>query len=276
MKITIRKASYAYEWLNGYEPKRPTLICLHGFMGSKATFFCLSQQQQVNILALDLLGHGQSSIYLPAYRYTMSELMKDLQLLVQQLRLTKFYLLGYSMGSRVALAWGLTYPESIAGLIMEAGTPGLIGAENRAKRRVHDKKWCQMLQECSMTQFVQSWQAQALFASQRLLPIEQQQAIFQAKSQQVPYGLAMSLQNMGTGAQMNYWSSLTTKGKFPLLYLAGQLDHKYLSLGQQVVQAWGHPQATLTIIEAAGHCTHLEQPLLFQTTVLNWLASLEK
>lgn len=276
MKIIIRKAEYAYEWLNGFEVNRPTVICLHGFLGTSQTFACLKNQSFANILAIDLLGHGQSSIYLPAYRYAMSELIADLSSLTQHLELENYYLLGYSMGSRVALAWSLTYPNKVLGLVMEAGIPGIKGAEDRAKRRKHDQKWVNALKSRSMAEFVTKWQAQALFNSQRNLPLDIQQANFLSKASQSAYGMQMSLMQMGSGAQQNYWPQLSQKGTFPLLYLAGKLDSKYCSIGKQVVAAWAHPKASLEVIAQAGHCVHLEQPESFKQTVMQWLKTIHE
>ena len=68
-------------------------------------------------VALDLRGHGESS--LPANgNYAISALAQDVHTVVNQLDITKFILVGHSMGGSVAVAYAGAYPQQVAGLLL--------------------------------------------------------------------------------------------------------------------------------------------------------------
>ncbi|XBG78305.1 2-succinyl-6-hydroxy-2,4-cyclohexadiene-1-carboxylate synthase [Enterococcus cecorum] len=237
----------------------PTLVCLHGFTGTLHTFdFLANQLPGVNILALDLIGHGQTSVHVPTVHYTMSQVVKDVRAFLEKLGLTECFLFGYSMGGRVALAFATTFPKMVLGLILESSTAGIKEVVLRANRRKQDQKWIHLLREEGLKDFVQQWQEVPLFASQKSLPQAVQKRVYQERMSQNRWGLANSLAHMGTGAQQNYWSQLA-KMEMPLLYLAGEFDAKFCQIGQEMVHLWQN-QAQLEVISSVGHCIHLENP----------------
>ena len=73
---------------------------------------------------------------------------------------------------------------------------------------------------------------------------------------------------MGTGAQAALHDRLTGI-TVPTLLLAGELDIKYTDAAREMALAL--PDATMHVIEDAGHAAHLEQPERFNTLVLDFL-----
>ncbi|MEQ7237831.1 alpha/beta fold hydrolase [Enterococcus hirae] len=132
-KIKINGVNYAYRWLQRTSPMRPTIICLHGFTGTSMSFSL--PFQDLNVLAIDLIGHGKTDVYVHPYRYKLPLLVQDLAQLVLQLKIDAFYLLGYSMGARTALTWLIEQPKGILGIIMESGTPGISSVSERLIRQ---------------------------------------------------------------------------------------------------------------------------------------------
>ena len=257
--VLANQVRFHYEYIGFYQAGAPTLVCLHGFTGTLHTFDFLDDQLSgVNILALDLIGHGQTSVHVPTTHYAMSQVVQDLHTCLEKLGLTECFLLGYSMGGRVALAFATTFPQMVLGLILESSTAGIKEAVLRANRRKQDQKWIHLLREEGLKAFVLQWQEVPLFASQKALPQTVQLRVYQERMSQNRWGLANSLAHMGTGAQQNYWSQLA-KMEMPLLYLAGEFDAKFCQIGQEMVHLWQN-QAQLEIISSAGHCIHLENP----------------
>ncbi|MHC5373940.1 2-succinyl-6-hydroxy-2,4-cyclohexadiene-1-carboxylate synthase [Enterococcus sp. LJL120] len=270
MKKTIKGVEYAYHWLKPYQTSWPTVVCLHGFTGTSATFNqSLKTADKVNFLTIDLIGHGSSAVYVHPYRYQLPTLIRDLEDLMKELAIPVYFLLGYSMGGRVALAWALTFPENKLGIILESTSPGLKTLPERIARKKSDRKLALRLQQFGIENFVDFWQELPLFASQKNLAPEIQAAVRQERLRQAPFGLAMSLLFMGTGSQASYWSALK-KADLPILFLAGQLDLKFSQIGLKMVQQ--AKNFAYQVIPAAGHCIHLEQPEKFQQAVLSWLA----
>lgn len=257
--VMANQVRFHYEYIGSFHEGAPTLVCLHGFTGTLHTFdFLADQLPGVNVLALDLIGHGQTSVHVSTTHYAMSQVVIDLHVCLEKLGLTECFLFGYSMGGRVALAFAVTFPQRVLGLILESSTAGIKEAVLRANRRKQDQKWISLLREKSLKDFVQQWQEVPLFASQKALPQAVQKRVYQERMGQNRWGLANSLAYMGTGAQMNYWPQLT-KMVLPLLYLAGEFDVKFCQIGQEIVHLWQN-QAQLEIISGAGHCIHLENP----------------
>ena len=70
-----------------------------------------------------------------------------------------------------------------------------------------------------------------------------------------PQGLARSLRLMGTGAQPSLWDDLSAI-RSRLLVLAGFLDAKYMSIGEEIAASCR--SATFSVVDDAGHNAHLE------------------
>lgn len=263
----MTELQYHYQWLTDYQPHRPTVICLHGFMGTGATFMGLfSPEQPFNFLAVDLIGHGQTSVYVHPEYYWMTAVIAALQSLTRRLQIDDYYLLGYSMGGRVALAWAIN-DSRVRGLILESASPGIADPGLRDERSQHDDDLAKQLLTRPLVDFVDRWERLPLFASQKALPPVTRMRIREERLSQQNYGLAMSLMMMGTGRQPNYWPRLPQH--VPTLLIVGRLDRKFQAIARQMKQT--APQITITTLNG-GHCVHLEQAAQFAATVCDWLA----
>ena len=110
--------------VNTFDAKRTTLVCLHGFTGTLATFAAVfPSQTPYNVLGIDLPGHGATAGLVAPERYTMKQVCHDLAELTESLNLPCFCLLGYSMGARTALGFALHYPQKVQHLLLESGSP---------------------------------------------------------------------------------------------------------------------------------------------------------
>ncbi|WP_314063221.1 2-succinyl-6-hydroxy-2,4-cyclohexadiene-1-carboxylate synthase [uncultured Vagococcus sp.] len=270
MRYNRHGVAYYYTWLNDHQSSRPTLLCLHGFTGTSETFRQIAEEiPEYNLLAIDLIGHGQTESLVHPYRYQLTSLIQDLKGLMDHLNLTSFALLGYSMGARVALSFALTYPESITHLILESGSPGLSTDVARQQRRNSDLKLAQKLLNSPIAEFVKCWEQLPLFASQKRLGHTIQLKIKNERLHQSAFGLATSLWGMGTGSQPNYWPQLSDLNKMPLLLITGSEDPKFQEIAGKMVAL--QPSITSQTIELAGHAVHLEQPQLFASSLKQWL-----
>lgn len=273
MKLNINGVHYFYTWLNDYQKTRPTLLCLHGFTGTGATFKEIANDvTNYNVLAMDLIGHGQTDSFVHPYRYQMTGLTQDIYQLTKELGLTQFALLGYSMGARVALSFSLSYPSSVTQLILESGSPGLAEASARRERRRSDLRLAQRLLTASLSDFVDFWEALPLFNSQKQLSPTKQAVIRQERLNQSVFGLATSLWAMGTGSQPNYWPQLNDLQTFPVLLITGKDDPKFQVISQKMMGQ--QPAITGCSIPQAGHAIHLEQPQRFTQVLNQWLKEL--
>ena len=91
----------------------PTLA-LHGWLDNANTFERLAPRlTELNIIALDLAGHGKSDHRAPGVQYHHSDYMLDIMSVVELLNLEKFNLIGHSMGGQISSVIAATFPERV-------------------------------------------------------------------------------------------------------------------------------------------------------------------
>ncbi|KAJ86762.1 2-succinyl-6-hydroxy-2,4-cyclohexadiene-1-carboxylate synthase [Enterococcus faecalis] len=266
MERLIRGMQYHYQWLTPFDAKRTTVVCLHGFTGTLATFAAVfPSQTPYNVLGIDSPGHGATASLVAPERYTMKQVCHDIAELTESLNLPCFCLLGYSMGARTALGFALHYPQKVQHLLLESGSPGLATAAERQARICQDHRLAERLLEEPLVDFIDFWQELPLFQTQKALSVAQQMAIRQERLSQSAFGLASSLWYMGTGAQESYWERLAELQPIPTDLLVGGEDQKFIGIAKKMQAR--QPLLRLTIFPEAGHCIHLEQPTIFYEKV---------
>lgn len=240
----------------------PTLVLLHGFMGSKEDWAALMPQLPANYLCLapDLPGHGDNPQNDCRPEAVCRQLLQDLQ----SLGVRHCVLLGYSMGGRVALMlqhW-LSQQNApvlkIEALILESSSLGLAEAE-RQRRKIWDEDQAQALESQELHVFLSRWYEMPLFASLRQSPAFR--AVLKRRLQyNQSLRLARCLRELGTG-QM----PMHPVPDLPLLYLVGTQDSKYLQLARSL------PARVQTEILPGGHNLHLESPAQWLWAVRRFL-----
>ena len=244
-----------------------TLVLLHGFTGSAAGWghhMDLLADYDLRIIAIDLLGHGQSDAPEDAKRYSIEHYQNDILAALQELDVHQDQpiILGYSMGGRIALY--TAFSGFFRALILESASPGLKDPTEREERRRSDEALATSIEREGVPTFIERWERLPLFASQRRLPSKYREALHRQRLQNNATGLAQSLRGVGTGVQPSLYAQLPTL-HIPVLLIAGELDTKFTTIAKHMAQAL--PQSQLHIIPAAGHTVHLEQPQLFTSLV---------
>ncbi len=252
------------------EESAPTLVMLHGFTGSAAgwgTQLDTLAAYGLRVIALDLLGHGQSAAPADPQRYTIEHCQQDILAVLQKLGVNKgqAILLGYSLGGRIALY--TAFSGYFRALILESASPGLQDPAEREQRRLSDEALAASIERNGIPTFIERWENLPLFASQKSLPLERRKELHKQRLQNSATGLAQSLRGVGTGAQPSLHTRLPTL-HIPVLLIAGELDTKFTTIARHMAQSL--PQAQLHIIPAAGHTVHLERPQAFTSLVGNF------
>ncbi|MBC1394598.1 2-succinyl-6-hydroxy-2,4-cyclohexadiene-1-carboxylate synthase [Listeria welshimeri] len=258
---------YVTNTING---EKPVLLMLHGFTGSNKTFqeSITHLEEHFSIVAPDLLGHGKTDSPDEIARYSIERIVEDLVTILQELKIMQCFVLGYSMGGRVATAFASAHPEMVRGLILVSSSPGLAQKDLQESRVQADNRLADMLETEGIRSFVDYWEKLALFASQEVLSDELKKRIRLERLAQNPNGLAMSLRGMGTGKQPSYWNHLADF-TFPVLLMTGSLDEKFEKIAQEMQQLL--PNSTHVTVQNAGHAVYLEQPNIFLSQLTNWL-----
>lgn len=154
-------------------------------------------------------------------------------------------LLGYSLGGRLALHALLEDPAPWQAAVIVSAHPGLEAAAERETRRASDAVWASRALTGPWTEFLDSWQGQALLAD---APIRD--AAADARLAQRRREIARSFVDWSLGAQEPLWSRLG-EIRIPVLWVAGAQDPKFLELARRAV---GHlPHAQLAVAPDCGH-----------------------
>ncbi len=243
------------------------LLLVHGFTGSveawgEETVRGLSQAFQV--VAVDLLGHGESDASTDPQRYRMEEILADLAQVLDSMAIDEARWLGYSMGGRVALAGAVLQPDRVSALILESASPGLAGENERRARRRADEALAEGILRGGMEAFVDHWMGLPLFATQGKLPPRVREANRERRLRNDPEALAACLRGLGTGAQPSFWDDLPGI-RVPTLLLAGEEDQKFSQIAGKMADLI--PSVELRLIPKSGHSIHLENPFAWLAAV---------
>jgi 2-succinyl-6-hydroxy-2,4-cyclohexadiene-1-carboxylate synthase len=208
-------------------------------------------------LVLDLPGHGQTEVK-HDFNYQMPNLAQALIELLEQLNIKQCFLVGYSLGGRIALYLTIYFPQYFWGVVLESASPGLKTQAERDRRIKQDLKLAKQLESQALADFLQQWYTNPLFASFIEHPNFHQALARRLNNH--PLKLATSLRYLGLGIQPSLWSQLTNN-QIPLLLIVGELDSKFVAINQEIVNLC--PQANFRIVKNSGHNVHFEQPLQY-------------
>jgi pimeloyl-ACP methyl ester carboxylesterase len=110
---------------------------LHGLRGFSGTWRTLAAalSGDYRLLALDQRGRGESD-WDPHHDYYTDAYLADLEVLVDRFRLSRFALVGHSMGGTTSYAYADRHPQQLVALVVEDMAPGSSVAGAGAERIV--------------------------------------------------------------------------------------------------------------------------------------------
>ena len=112
----------------------PPILLLHGLSATRRNVVQGSRhllRRGYRLIAYDARGHGASSPASDPAAYEYSDLVGDLEAVVEELELERPVLVGSSMGAATAMAYALEHPDRAAGLVQI--TPAYNGAGRTAE-----------------------------------------------------------------------------------------------------------------------------------------------
>ncbi|WP_419955846.1 2-succinyl-6-hydroxy-2,4-cyclohexadiene-1-carboxylate synthase [Neobacillus niacini] len=268
MQIEVNDSRYQVEVCGEGFP----LLLLHGFTGDSSTWtpFCQVWGKHSKLIIPDIIGHGKTDSPEDLNRYQIESAAEDLILLLDQLEIEKFDLLGYSMGGRLALTLAILYPERVRKVILESASPGLKTDEERILRRMKDEELANFIKDQGIMSFVNYWEAIPLFSTMRSLPNSIRDSIREQRLSNNAQGLANSLLGMGTGSQASWWEKLDLLG-CEVLLLTGEKDEKFCKIAERMTEEMN--RATWIVINDSGHAIHVESKEKFGTIVSDFLSN---
>lgn len=186
--------------------------------------------------------------------------------LLDQLQIQECFLVGYSMGGRLALYLTLHFPQRFPKVVLESASPGLKNQGDRRERIQRDFELAENLEENDFKTFLLNWYNQPIFAS--IKKYADFDNLIVNRLQNNPLELAKSLRNLSTGCQPSLWEKLK-ENKNPMLLLVGEYDTKFIAINSEMARLCKYSK--LEIVSYCGHNIHWENPSTFVENVSSFL-----
>jgi 2-succinyl-6-hydroxy-2,4-cyclohexadiene-1-carboxylate synthase len=227
---------------------KPWLVFLHGFSGDSREWQAVGDSMaDYPRLYLDLPGHGASaSIAVNDF----SEMSRLLNRTLISYNILEYWLVGYSLGGRIAMYHACQRPKGLRGLIVEGAHPGLRDDHERASRRASDARWAARFRHEPLEAVFADWYQQPVFAS---LTEGQREAWVALRSRNNGEALAAMLQATSLAEQPDLRAALA-ECVVPFFYLYGERDDKFRAIARDL------PAISYEIFHA-GHNAHRENPV---------------
>lgn len=256
--------NYRFHYCFSGNSDKPLILFLHGFMGNSNEFNEVIPllTDDFHCLSIDLPGHGKTQVLGDDDCYAMAKTADALINLLDELKVKQCFLIGYSMGGRLALYLTLHFSQRFHKVILESASPGLLTEKERLERVRRDeqiaRKLARSIGRDDFIKFLDNWYKQPIFGNIKNHPRFEQ--MIENRLQNNPSELAKSLRLMGTGVQPSLWEKLH-QNTVPLLLLVGENDKKFVDINRKMSQI--NQLCKLKIINNAAHNIHLENTFIF-------------
>ena len=235
----------------------PAIIFLHGFLGLGEDWLEIAQDLSRDHFCIlpDMPGHGKThkSDQQLCNMATTSEAIVNL---LDDLKIDRVTLLGYSMGGRIALYTALHFGQRMKALVLESASPGIEDNKERTDRADLDDLRAEQIERKGVAAFVEQWYNAPLFGSLHTKP-EKLALLKQSRLVHDPHTLAAALRGLSVGRQPSLWKEIPQLD-IPTLIIAGAMDKKYCDIAGKMAALM--PRCRQITIGNAGHNAHFEQP----------------
>lgn len=174
----------------------------------------------------------------------------------------RHWLLGYSLGGRLALHAVLAHPRLWRGVIIVAAHPGVSDAADREACWRCDRTWGQRFLHEPWHQVIADWDRLSVFGG-RPNPLPRDPKQFS------PILISRAFEGYSKGRQTNLQPALAQLHQPPILYVTGSDDRKYSDLGRQLAQHC--PVVRHQEVLGAGHRAPWENPARFHQIVADFI-----
>lgn len=122
------------DWAN---PGAPPVVCIHGYTSSAQAFNALARHfyDRARFIAIDVRGHGESA-WSSTGAYQYQDQVGDVAAVVDKLGLSRFTLIGTSMGGIIAMAYAGAHPDRLGHLVINDIGPDLEVGSQRITQMV--------------------------------------------------------------------------------------------------------------------------------------------
>lgn len=175
---------------------------------------------------------------------------------------SKHYLLGYSLGGRLALHALINAPELWSGAVIVSADPGTTDSQKRARCLSRDRIWAKRFLTEPWESLLAEWDALPVFCDRPCSTLRLK-AAFERKK------MAQAFEAYSKGHMDDLTEQLQALS-VPITYVTGADDEHYCQIGHALSAQC--PSLTHIQIANAGHRVPWEQPEKFMSTLINFLS----
>lgn len=225
-----------------------------------------SLSKKYSFLFLDLPGHGENTFEKFSIK-SFNELSSSILNHLKKITGGPCFLLGYSLGGRVALDLLSKDPSQFEKVIVESCHPGLESDVLKQERIKSDEGLLSHIHsQNDFKKFLLKWYNLDLFGD--ISKKENFHNLLTRREKNSLKEIKKSLQTFSLGRQDNL-IPLLKKNQTPLLYISGEKDKKYSQIGKSFINEV--PNSYHKPINGVSHNTHFEDPQTFERTVTLFL-----
>jgi len=238
------------------DPDSPAIVFLHAFPLHSgmwdAQFKALADT--FHVVRYDVRGFGKSKG--KDHKVTMELFTDDLLDLIDELNIPKPILCGLSMGGYIALRFAEKYPDRVEALILADTKSESDSSEARAKRA----QGVEVIKGKGLEPFVKTFVQGAAVSDE-------------AKAKMLKWGMESDPEGVAAGltalAGRKDTTNALAKFDFATLVIVGKEDSLTPPEKAEALVK-GIPEATLVVLEKAGHLSNLDQPDAFTAAIRNF------
>jgi pimeloyl-ACP methyl ester carboxylesterase len=231
--------------------KGRVIVLLHGFLGSSQIWegFVKSLSKKYRVIAIDLLGHGQTPCI--GYYHSMELLAQSVKAVLDNLGLRRYVLVGHSMGGYTTLAFAELFPDNISGLCLFNSTSY---ADAEEKKR--DRERIIRLVKKEHTHYVAEV-VTSLFAPNNLSKLQKE--VSKAKHIAVQVNRQAIINSLEGMKERKCRDLILKFAEYPILFVVGKKDSaiNYETIYPQLGLC-KYPEVLM--LEDAGHMAMYEAP----------------
>ena len=249
------------------------LVLSHEFAGDGASW-----EPQVNffsrryqVVTYSARGYLPSDVPEDPAAYSQDRSTEDLRCLMDHLGIEQAYIGGLSMGGSVTVSFAIAHPERCRALIVAAAGAG---ADNREQMLASWKVGVETMLNQGMGKFAERYANGPERVQFKRKDPSGWQKFFDGLSSHSALGSALTFQGVQMKRQTIYQLEEDLKRiEIPALVLTGDEDAP--CVGPAVFMKECLSRSGLAVFPQSGHTINLEEPALFNRTVLDFLTAVE-
>jgi len=234
------------------------LFCIHGNFQAPSVWKPLAENLKARNVNLDVIPVNIENYSFDGFDCWVDDFCNSVQTLAGQ---EKSFLLGYSLGGRLALHASLQNPNLWKSAILVGADPGLESEEEKRLQLDRDRNWAERLRREPLEKLVDEWDAQSVFCG-----IGNQAP--RNLGEMDPDRLSHQFEVFSKGIQQNLVPKLAELKRPPVLFVSGEKDHKYQGIGEKLAKSTSIVKAQ--VIADAGHRVPWENPESFVQVLIDF------